>query len=229
MRRVPRRCLLRWPVGWLTGVVFAGLAVLSLGVATLGAATAAPRSGGVVPVRIYEWTGRDGVTHFSGTPPPKNSPGVSHLRRKILELAPVSARQARRDYRATLRAAHSMEQGLRALEREQAGRVVSQPPYPETGSAPVAPVGYADQGGAFYPPLGFYPVGLGPPPGATPPHQAPDLSPPGAGFGICGYEITCPGTNTPPVVGMTPPFFPQPHPAAPPPPPPGGPPPHPPH
>jgi hypothetical protein len=181
-----------------------------------------------VPVRIYEWTGPHGVTHFSGTPPPQNRTGVTHLRQKTLELVPVSARQARRDYRASLRAARSMEQGLQTLEREEAvsSSTVVPPPYPENGAA-VAPTGYVGQRGAFYPPLGFYPVGLGPPPIVRSPQPAPDLSPPSAGFGICGYEISCPGTDTPPVIGTQSPFFPRPAPApaplqptAPPPPPP---------
>ncbi len=168
-----------------------------------------------VPVRIYEWTGPHGVAHFSGTPPSRNQPGVTHLRQKTLELVPVSARKARRDYRSSLRAARSMEQGLRMLEQQEAGSspTVPQSPYPGNGRAEVAPSGYAGQRGAFYPPLGFYPVGLGPPPVAQSPEPAPDLSPPSAGFGICGYEITCPGTNTPPVIGTRPPFFPRPAPA----------------
>lgn len=222
MNGIPARCPgLRQTRRW-TMLVLAALAGF-----WTGPLRAEPRQ--AVPVRIYEWRGPHGVTHFSGTPPPRNQSGVTHLRQKTLELVPVSARQARRDYRSSLRAARSMEQGLRMLEREEAGSssTAFQTPYPGNGPAEVAPSGYAGQRGAFYPPLGFYPVGLGPPPFARSPGPAPDLSPPSAGFGICGYEITCPGTNTPPVIGTEPPFFPRPAPApapvplpAPPPPPP---------
>jgi hypothetical protein len=106
---------------------------------------------------VYKWIDRNGVTHFSGTPPPAEFAGVEVI--ELSDLPPASPRAAA-DYQAMLDVAASIEQSR--LQRQRL-RLEQQRLAREAALArdryepPVSERSYAVQG-LYYPRHYRYPL-----------------------------------------------------------------------